>query len=123
MRMPWPLSGLCSVDDALFQAVFVCTAAFTPVNAAVGIEIDVSVRPFWRDTDTVMAPLVAPPIQLHEKVFVWKDKAIIRSTASGLHPSFVYPMLHVPDVLEFFLAVFGVMHGYCRLKKGLPHKK
>ena len=69
------------------------------------------------------APLVAPPIKVHEKVFVWKYKPLIRRPASGTHLTFVNPMLHVPDVLKLFLAIFGVVNGYCRLKKGLDYKK
>ncbi|AZD72747.1 hypothetical protein [Pseudomonas chlororaphis] len=49
-----------------------------------------------------MTALVAPPVQLHEKRFVWKDEAVIGGPASRLLPAFVYLVLHIPDVLEFF---------------------
>ena len=71
----------------------------------------------------MVTSLVAPPIQVHEKIFVWKYKSLIRRPATGLHLSFVNPMLYVPDVLKLFLAIFGVVNGYRRLKKGLSYKK
>lgn len=68
---------LCPVSFALIQSVLISPNSFLCVDVPIQVEIDMGVRPFWSDADAMVATLVAPPIQLHEKVFVWKYKAVI----------------------------------------------
>ncbi|QLL15797.1 hypothetical protein [Pseudomonas chlororaphis] len=73
------------------------------IDVAVQVEIDVGTGPCGCNADAVMTALVVPPVQLHEKRFVWKDEAVIGGPVTRLLPAFVYLVLHIPDVLEFFL--------------------
>ena len=87
------------------------TAAFAVIDIAVGIEVDVRIGPCRRYIDAVPEIFIVPPRDLHEKLLIWKQEPMIRCTASGRHPTFVYPMLHIPEDPQFACAIFRIMDG------------
>ncbi|MNP09786.1 hypothetical protein D3C76_1019050 [compost metagenome] len=105
------LSGARVVSGALFQAIQISAAAYAEINIAVRIEVDVRIWPLRGYVDAVGANGFAPPGYFHEKLLIWKQEPMIRCTASGRHPTFVYPMLHIPEDPQFACAIFRIMDG------------
>jgi hypothetical protein len=60
------------IRGALLQAIRIRATAFTSINIAVRIKVNVSRWPFWGDVDAMVASLVTPPIELHKEVFIWE---------------------------------------------------
>lgn len=92
------LSWSGCIRDALFQAFRVRAAAFTVINIAVSIEIDVRIRPLRGYVDAMGTNVFAPPGDFHKKNIIRKQEAVIYCASAWLHPSLVYPILHIPDV-------------------------
>lgn len=90
------MSGARGVCNALLQSIRVGPLAV--INFSVGIKVDNSGWPLWLDVDAMVAPFFAPPVKLHEKLIVWKQEAVIGSAGAGWQVSFVYAVLHVPNV-------------------------
>ena len=90
------------------------TAAFAAINIAIGIKVDVCIRPSRSNVDAVGTNVFAPPGDFHKKTIIRKQKTIINRTSAGLHPALVNPVLDIPDIPELFPSIFGVVNGYGR---------
>lgn len=108
------LSRARGIRDALFQAIRIRAAAFAVINVTVGIEVYVCIGPLRGYVDAVSEIVIVPPGDFHEKLLIWRQGTVIACAAPRLHPPFEYPVLYVPDVLKFFLSVFGVVDSRSR---------
>lgn len=93
------------------QPVLIGSALFSPVDVAVGVQVDMGVGPLRGDADAVITPRVlAPPRELHEELVVGEEHAMIGCAASGKHSTFINPILDIPDVPELIPAGLGVVN-------------
>lgn len=69
--------GFRVIRGAWLQAVSIRTTVFASIDVAVRIEVNMRRRPLGRDIDAMIAGSFSPPVQLHEKAFIWKYVAEI----------------------------------------------
>ncbi|WP_204890137.1 hypothetical protein, partial [Pseudomonas protegens] len=99
------------IPSTLRQPVHIGSALFSPVDVAVGVQVDMGVGPLRGDADAMIAPgVLAPPGKFHEELVVREERAMIGCAASGKHSSFINPILDIPDVPEFITAGLGVVN-------------
>jgi hypothetical protein len=88
-------------------------ACFSDIDPACFIQIDVDrSTPFGRDVDAPLETFISPPIEHHEKVVIGEQVAELNGRATVLDIASMNPVLSVPDVVKFSLAVWGEIHRY-----------
>lgn len=90
------------------------------IDIAVGIKVDMRIGPFGGYVDAVSEVVIVPPRNLHKKLLIRKQEAMIPCAATRWQPSFINSVLHVPDESQFFYTVLGVMNGCGRQHNNSP---
>lgn len=112
--MLWRLSGTRGIRNTLFQAIRISATGFAEINIAIGIKIDIRIGPLRSYADAMGANISAPPGDFHKKIIIREQVAVIDCASAGLHSSFVYPILDIPNVSELLTSVLGIVDSYCR---------
>jgi hypothetical protein len=96
---------LCCIRGALLQAIHIAPMAFASIDITVYIEINMRGRPPRDNIYAMIASLLAPPIELHEKILIRKYVTVICRYFARIQTSAttsVDPVLRIPDGSEFF---------------------
>ncbi|KII33447.1 hypothetical protein NL64_09550 [Pseudomonas fluorescens] len=68
----WRLSGARGIRDTLFQAIQISAAGFAEINIAIGIKIDIRIRPLRSYVYAMGANIFTPPGDFHKKFIIRK---------------------------------------------------